>query len=112
MTHVPTKALLVLLDVATDHIGCLANEGRDNEMREVSEVVAEIESALRTKVHAVSATAVMVEAKRHQTAMCGTDLGSYEQAIFNHPIANYMQRGQWATHGVTCAECLARERAS
>ena len=61
-------------------------------------------------VHTISAT-VMVDTttgRRFQTAMCGTDLGDFDDAVkAGHVVGNYVQPEQ-IRQRVTCPGCLAR----
>jgi hypothetical protein len=62
-------------------------------------------------VHIVSATAVHPDGDRsrtHHLAMCGADLGTYEDASRVHPVGNYLSATSPALAKVSCPACRAR----
>jgi len=56
-------------------------------------------------VHIVSATAVVIADRTVQKAMCGANLGSYDEASRIHPVGNYLQTSGPYWDLVTCEMC-------
>lgn len=67
--------------------------------------------ARRDVVHIVSATAVHPDGDRsrtHHLAMCGEDLGPYDDASRVHPVGNYLSATSPSLAKVSCTACRAR----
>lgn len=60
------------------------------------------------EIHVVSATAVRDGGETIQLAMCGEQLGRYDDAVKTHPVGNYIGPTGSAFDRVTCPQCRDR----
>lgn len=100
--------------ICADHPTWLDNNIPTDYTRESAQAFAEAcacghpEHFGVTTVHVVSATAIDTPTGTHNLAMCGQDMGPYQDIPRCHPVGNYLwaESPLWAI--VTCAGCLSR----